>query len=225
MTRNLILLLGDQLTQSISSLRGTDPAFDVVLMCEMRREASYVPHHKKKLALIFSSMRLFAGELSAAGWHVDYHTIEQTGGAGSLTRAGKRRCATRPHSGSLSHRPASGASSMSCSTGGARRACASKFSTMIASFAQSPELRTCAATLSSMNAADDAARARQPGLRFAALTNSTTRCGLSGVSLIRTPNGESACSTAPTIAAMAAMVPPSPAPFTPSGLSGDGVSV
>ena len=41
---------------------------------------------------------------------------------------------------------------------------------------------------------------------------------------MRTPNGESAFSTAPTMAAMAAMVPASPAPFTPRGLSGEGVS-
>ena len=39
------------------------------------------------------------------------------------------------------------------------------------------------------------------------------------------PNGESASITALATAGVAAMVPASPAPFTPSGLTGDGVTV
>src|SRR5258708_4341612 len=46
-----------------------------------------------------------------------------------------------------------------------------------------------------------------------------------GTSLILIPNGLSAFSTARMMAPIAAMVPPSPAPFTPSGLSGEAVSV
>src|SRR5258707_13181021 len=56
---------------------------------------------------------------------------------------------------------------------------------------------------------------------FAIFTNSTIRAGLIGASLILIPNGLSAFSTAPMMAPIAAMVPPSPAPFTPSGLSGE----
>jgi hypothetical protein len=56
-------------------------------------------------------------------------------------------------------------------------------------------------------------------------TSATMRSGLIGASLRLTPNGASAFSTAPMMAAIAAMVPPSPAPLSPSGLSGDGVSV
>src|SRR4029078_1913948 len=52
----------------------------------------------------------------------------------------------------------------------------------------------------------------------------TMRSGVRGMSVKRTPNGDSASSMAAMIAAGAGMVPPSPAPLTPSGLSGFGVS-
>ena len=51
------------------------------------------------------------------------------------------------------------------------------------------------------------------------------RSGVSGISAKCTPNGDSASSIAATIAAGAGMVPPSPAPLTPIGLSGFGVSM
>ncbi len=69
----------------MSSLRDADKVLDVVLLCEVWNEATYVPYHKKKLAFIFSAMRHFADELRADGWTVDYRTLEQTGAAGSFT--------------------------------------------------------------------------------------------------------------------------------------------
>ena len=54
--RNLVFILGDQLSLAISSLEGFDPKKDVVLMAEVKEEASYVGHHKKKLVLIFSTI-------------------------------------------------------------------------------------------------------------------------------------------------------------------------
>lgn len=80
----LILILGDQLTPSISSLRDSDPATAVVLMAEVAGEASYVRHHKKKIAFVFSAMRHFTQELRAAGWQVDYVTLDDTTNTGSL---------------------------------------------------------------------------------------------------------------------------------------------
>jgi len=70
--RNLILVLGDQLAPNLSSLAGADPACDLVLMAELYDEATYVRHHKKKIAFIFSAMRHFAEELRAGGLPVDY---------------------------------------------------------------------------------------------------------------------------------------------------------
>ncbi len=76
--RNLILVLGDQLTPSLSSLADADPARDLVLMAELHDEATSVRHHKKKIAFIFSAMRHFAEDLRAVGWTVDYVTLGST---------------------------------------------------------------------------------------------------------------------------------------------------
>ena len=61
--RHLIFILGDQLSAGISSLEGADPKRDAVLMCEVTEEATYVRHHPKKIAFIFSAMRHFAEDL------------------------------------------------------------------------------------------------------------------------------------------------------------------
>ena len=73
---NLILILGDQLTPEISSLSGSDKKSDVVLMAEVKEEATYVRHHKKKIAFLFSAMRHFARELENVGWRVVYVSID-----------------------------------------------------------------------------------------------------------------------------------------------------
>ncbi len=81
----LILILGDQLSPSISSLDGVDKEQDTLLLCEVMAEATYVGHHKKKIAFIFSAMRHFAEELREAGYRVRYTTIDDEDNAGSFT--------------------------------------------------------------------------------------------------------------------------------------------
>ena len=54
MQKTLHFIFGDQLSLSLSSLRHFDKNRDVILMCEVMEEASYVWHHPKKIALIFS---------------------------------------------------------------------------------------------------------------------------------------------------------------------------
>lgn len=44
----LRLILGDQLSENISSLRNANKADDHILICEVKSEATYVRHHKKK---------------------------------------------------------------------------------------------------------------------------------------------------------------------------------
>jgi deoxyribodipyrimidine photolyase-related protein len=83
--RNLILVLGDQLTPTLSSLATCDPQQDRVLMAELHDEASYVRHHKKKIAFIFSAMRHFAEELRSLGWTVDYVTLDNPTNQGSFS--------------------------------------------------------------------------------------------------------------------------------------------
>jgi deoxyribodipyrimidine photolyase-related protein len=80
----LILVLGDQLSPNLSSLAAADKSADVVLMAEVMEEASYVRHHRKKLAFVFSAMRHFAGELRSQGWKVDYVQLDDDANSGSL---------------------------------------------------------------------------------------------------------------------------------------------
>jgi deoxyribodipyrimidine photolyase-related protein len=68
----LRFVLGDQLSRSISSLRDCDKSNDIILMCEVWDEATYVKHHKKKIAFLFSAMRHFAQELKDDGYTVEY---------------------------------------------------------------------------------------------------------------------------------------------------------
>jgi len=90
----LRIILGDQLSEQISSLDGADPQQDIILMCEVTTEATYVKHHKKKLAFIFSAMRHFAEELQAKGYQVDYIRLDQDAPLHSFTEAIEQILAT-----------------------------------------------------------------------------------------------------------------------------------
>ncbi|MCE3005738.1 MAG: cryptochrome/photolyase family protein, partial [Rickettsiales bacterium] len=81
----LRLILADQLSESIAALQGLDKAQDTVMLCEVMEEASYVPHHPKKIAFLFSAMRHFAAELEAQGVRVRYVTLNDAENTGSFT--------------------------------------------------------------------------------------------------------------------------------------------
>jgi deoxyribodipyrimidine photolyase-related protein len=81
----LVLVLGDQLTETLPALAHADRKRSVVLMCEVAEETTYVRHHKKKIAFIFSAMRHFAAALREAGWQVDYVPLDAPGNSGSFT--------------------------------------------------------------------------------------------------------------------------------------------
>jgi deoxyribodipyrimidine photolyase-related protein len=83
--RALVLVLGDQLTLNISSLKAANKTRDIILMCEVADEATYVRHHKKKIAFLFSAMRHFAEELRDAGWTVDYIKLDAPGNTGGFS--------------------------------------------------------------------------------------------------------------------------------------------
>jgi len=53
-------------------------------MCEVWKEATYVKHHKKKIAIIFSTMRHFAEELKDQGYQVYYTKLEDPKNTGSF---------------------------------------------------------------------------------------------------------------------------------------------
>ncbi|MEM1260830.1 MAG: cryptochrome/photolyase family protein [Pseudomonadota bacterium] len=71
----LRIVLGDQLSHSLPVV--TEAAHDdTFLMMEVADEATVVPHHPKKLVLVFSAMRHFANELRDRGHRVDYINLD-----------------------------------------------------------------------------------------------------------------------------------------------------
>jgi deoxyribodipyrimidine photolyase-related protein len=82
--RRLLLILGDQLTDGLGALGDIDPEQDHVLLAEVMEEASHVPHHPKKIALIFSAMRHFAEALRERGIQVHYVALDDPDNSGSL---------------------------------------------------------------------------------------------------------------------------------------------
>lgn len=88
----LRLILGDQLSASISSLEGIAPD-DIILMCEVIAEVTYVQHHPKKIAFIFSAMRHFAAELQDKGHNIRYCCLDDPLNSGSFTGEVKRALA------------------------------------------------------------------------------------------------------------------------------------
>ena len=69
------LILGDQLSESISSLKDCNLNTDIILICEVLEEATYVKHHKKKIVFLFSAMRHFAKELKNKGFNIEYTSL------------------------------------------------------------------------------------------------------------------------------------------------------
>ncbi|MGB0965290.1 MAG: cryptochrome/photolyase family protein [Litorivicinus sp.] len=77
MATTLALVLGDQLSFDLSCIGAPDQTD--ILMAEVADEAQYVPHHPKKIALIFSAMRHFAQALRERGYRVHYHAYQVNG--------------------------------------------------------------------------------------------------------------------------------------------------
>ncbi|MDA7495619.1 cryptochrome/photolyase family protein, partial [Nitrosopumilus sp.] len=78
MVRNLIIILGDQLSLEISSLEKIRKNEDKILMMEVSNEIEYANHHKKKLVLIFSAMRHFADELKKNKFDITYVEFDKS---------------------------------------------------------------------------------------------------------------------------------------------------
>ena len=83
MTR-LVLILGDQLTETIAALCQADKDSDLVVMAEVMDEATYVPHHPRKIAFLFAAMRKFAARLERDGWRVHYTRLDDPENTGSI---------------------------------------------------------------------------------------------------------------------------------------------
>lgn len=90
MSKTLIPIFADQLSQNLSSLAMSEPDESIVLMMEVAHEADTVPHHRTKLIFLFSAMRHFAKELREAGWNVDYVELTDADNSGAFTSELKR---------------------------------------------------------------------------------------------------------------------------------------
>lgn len=89
----LILILGDQLSPALPSLRQWQPD-DHILLAEVAAEGNYVPHHQLKLVLVFSAMRHFAKALQAQGCQLHYIQYQQQ--VSSLLAAVQQTLAQHP---------------------------------------------------------------------------------------------------------------------------------
>lgn len=81
----IALVLGDQLDHEISSLKHIDPTTDLVVMMEVMEEATYVKHHPKKIAFLFSAMRHFSDDLTQKGYNVLYIKLDSKDNGHSFT--------------------------------------------------------------------------------------------------------------------------------------------
>lgn len=88
--KNLRLVLGDQLSHSLTSLADIDCAQDAILMCEVKAECLYVKHHQKKIAFVLSAMRHFADELRQKNCQVFYTKLNDEKNSGSIIGEIKR---------------------------------------------------------------------------------------------------------------------------------------
>jgi deoxyribodipyrimidine photolyase-related protein len=78
-TRSLVVIVGDQLSAGLASLRAADKAQDVIVMGEPVGDITHANHHKKSIILILAAMRRFADALRADGWTVDYARVDEKG--------------------------------------------------------------------------------------------------------------------------------------------------
>lgn len=88
--KKIHFILGDQLSLSLLNWSSFNKTTDIVLMCEVMEEATYVWHHPKKIAFIFSAMRHFALGLVKEGFTVDYVKLNDENNSGSFTGEIKR---------------------------------------------------------------------------------------------------------------------------------------
>ena len=80
----LRVILADQLSSQLDIVAGAEKGKDVFLLAEVMSEATYVRHHVKKIAFLFSAMRHFAEDLRSAGHGVRYVGLDDAANTQSL---------------------------------------------------------------------------------------------------------------------------------------------
>lgn len=83
-TRNLVVVLGDQLNEDSAAFDGFDPALDTVWMAEVAQESTHVWSSKPRTALFLSAMRHFKNRLLDKGLPLHYVQLDDPGNEQSL---------------------------------------------------------------------------------------------------------------------------------------------
>lgn len=94
--RNLVVVLGDQLTHDNPALAGFDAGTDRVLMIEAAGEATHVWSHKARIAIFLAAMRHFAAELAAKRIPLDYVRLGDSAEADLGARLAARLAQLKP---------------------------------------------------------------------------------------------------------------------------------
>lgn len=82
--RVLRIVLADQLSAQLAVIAEADRQHDIVLMMEVRSEATNLNHHVKKLAFLYAAMRHFAQALRSARFDVRYVQLDDPANTQSL---------------------------------------------------------------------------------------------------------------------------------------------
>lgn len=91
-TRNLVLVLGDQLDGHSAAFDGFDPEVDVIVQLEVMEEAAYITQHKLRIAYFFASMRHFREDMVTQGRRVRYVAIDNPENTGRFETEIVRAC-------------------------------------------------------------------------------------------------------------------------------------
>ena len=89
MSKPLLLVLGDQLSFSLSTLQHA-PANALVALCEVAEEARYVPHHIHKIGFFLAAMRHFAQALREKDFQVHYSALDDADNTHSIIKEAER---------------------------------------------------------------------------------------------------------------------------------------
>ena len=110
MTRQLAVVLGDQLDPASPILDGLDPAQDAVWMAEVVEESIHPVSHKQRIVVFLAAMRHLRDALRARGITVYYSELGQGGEHGHGPGAGSGRGRGAEHNQRSDNRPPAGGS-------------------------------------------------------------------------------------------------------------------
>jgi len=83
-TRNLVLVLGDQLHAQAAVWDDFDPQRDAVWMAEVASEATHVWSHQTRIAFFLAAMRHFRDQLRRRGFTVHYRRLDESRNRGDF---------------------------------------------------------------------------------------------------------------------------------------------